>query len=42
VLSFIGIQNPEIIAVDGVAVGPEHLETALKSADARINNLSVE
>ena len=29
VLAFIGVTNPEVIAADGVAVSPEHRETAM-------------
>jgi FMN-dependent NADH-azoreductase len=39
VFGFIGIKNPEFIAVDGVKVGPEHRQKALANALAAVRKL---
>jgi FMN-dependent NADH-azoreductase len=39
VFGFIGIANPEIIAADGIQVGPEHREKAVAGALQAATNL---
>ncbi|MCK1721083.1 NAD(P)H-dependent oxidoreductase [Bradyrhizobium sp. 141] len=39
VFGFMGIQNPEFIAADGIQVGPEHREKSLASALAAATSL---
>lgn len=39
-LGFMGIADPEIVAAEGVAIGPEHRQTALDAALARVDDIT--